>query len=156
MDFRNFSVCTLPSQLNMQIRFLIPLFALATVSTHDSFAQKQKSARKPTSVVPMKPAVFKYVEQMPQFDGDLIAFLIQHTVYPKEARENGIGGRVNVKVVIDETGQVTDPIIEKSVHPLLDAEALRVVKLMPPWKPGMQNGHAVRVFYTIPIKFIIS
>lgn len=100
--------------------------------------------------------VFDVVEQMPEFPGgtqELMQFLYSNIKYPKDAMEADMQGRVLVTFVVNADGQVVEPQVVKGVCPSLDAEALRVVGLMPKWKPGMQKGHAVRVKYTIPISF---
>ena len=99
---------------------------------------------------------FDVVEQMPQFPGGpaaLMQFLSSNVKYPKEAFEKGIQGRVIVNFVVEKDGSITEARIVKSVDPLLDAEALRVVGTMPNWAPGTQNGEPVRVKYTVPITF---
>ena len=99
---------------------------------------------------------FDVVEQMPQFPGGpaaLMQFLSQSVKYPKEAFEKGIQGRVIANFVVEKDGSITEARIVKSVDPLLDAEALRVVGIMPKWAPGTQNGEPVRVKYTVPITF---
>ncbi len=100
--------------------------------------------------------VFDVVEQMPEFPGgtqELMQFLYSNIKYPKDAMEADMQGRVLVTFVVNADGQVVEPQVVKGVCPSLDAEALRVVGLMPKWKPGMQKGQAVRVKYTIPISF---
>ena len=67
--------------------------------------------------------------------------------------DKGTEGQVMVMFVVDKDGSVVEPQVVKKVDPLLDEEALRVVKLMPKWKPGMQRGEIVRVKYTIPVSF---
>ena len=99
---------------------------------------------------------FDVVEQMPQFPGGpaaLMQFLSSNVKYPKEAFEKGIQGRVIANFVVEKDGSITEARIVKSVDPLLDAEALRVVGIMPKWAPGTQNGEPVRVKYTVPITF---
>ena len=99
---------------------------------------------------------FDVVEQMPQFPGGpaaLMQFLSSNVKYPKEAFEKGIQGRVIANFVVEKDGSITEARIVKSVDPLLDAEALRVVGTMPNWAPGTQNGEPVRVKYTVPITF---
>ena len=76
--------------------------------------------------------------------------------YPPVAEENGIQGRVVVTCVIDHDGSVTDVKVVKGVDPSLDKEALRVVKSMPKWEPGRQNGKTVRVKYSIPLTFSLQ
>ena len=100
---------------------------------------------------PMEEPVYKVVEVMPEFPGGMKAlmdFIQKNVRYPEEARKNGIQGRVIVSVVIDGNGRVVDPVIMRSRYPALDEEALRIVGLMPQWKPGMQQGKAVKVEFT--------
>ena len=100
--------------------------------------------------------VFDVVEQMPQFPGGpnaLFEYLSKNIKYPVVAEENGIQGRVIVTFVVERDGSITDVKVAKSVDPSLDKEAMRVVKSMPHWIPGMQNGSAVRVKYTVPVTF---
>lgn len=104
-------------------------------------------------------AVFFVVEDMPEFPGGDVAmhnYLSQNIQYPPEARENGIQGRVYVSFVIDTDGSIVDVRIVRSISPSLDAEAIRIVKSMPRWKPGTQRGKSVRVSYTVPINFVLE
>ena len=82
-----------------------------------------------------------------------MSFLRDHIKYPAVAEENGIQGRVTVQFVVEKDGSVTDVRIMKSVDPSLDKEAERVVKSMPKWIPGKQNGSPVRVNYYVPVVF---
>ena len=112
-------------------------------------------------VVDEKPAeeetkVFDVVEQMPSFPGGdaaLMQYLSSHIKYPVVAEENGIQGRVIATFVVERDGSITDVKVVKSVDPSLDKEAIRVLKSMPKWIPGKQNGAAVRVKYTVPVTF---
>ena len=100
--------------------------------------------------------VFDVVEEMPSFPGGqgaLMAFLSSNVKYPVVAQENGVQGRVIVGFVVEKDGSITDVKVMRSVDPSLDREAQRVVKSMPKWKPGKQNGSAVRVKYTVPVLF---
>ena len=100
--------------------------------------------------------VFEVVEEMPHFPGGpaaLQAFLSSNTKYPVVAQENGVQGRVIVSFVVERDGSITDVKVVRSVDPSLDREATRVVKSMPRWSPGKQNGSAVRVKYTVPVVF---
>ena len=100
--------------------------------------------------------VFDVVEEMPSFPGGqgaLMAFLSSNIKYPVVAQENGVQGRVIVGFVVEKDGSITDVKVMRSVDPSLDREAQRVVKAMPKWKPGKQNGSAVRVKYTVPVVF---
>ena len=100
--------------------------------------------------------VFDVVEEMPHFPGGaaaLQAFLKSNTKYPVVAQENGVQGRVIVSFVVERDGSITDVRVVRSVDPSLDREASRVVRSMPRWSPGKQNGSAVRVKYTVPVVF---
>ena len=100
--------------------------------------------------------VLDVVEQMPSFPGGpaaLMKYLSENMRYPAVAEENGIQGRVTVQFVVEKDGSVTDVRTMKSVDPALDREAERVVKSMPKWIPGKQNGSAVRVKYFVPVVF---
>ena len=100
--------------------------------------------------------VFDVVEQMPSFAGGpqaLLQYLNSNVKYPVVAQENGVQGRVVISFVVEKDGSVTDVQVAKSVDPSLDKEAQRVVKSMPHWIPGKQNGSAVRVKYVVPVSF---
>ena len=100
--------------------------------------------------------VFDIVEQMPSFPGGpaaLMKFLHDNIKYPVVAQENGVQGRVVVAFVVERDGSITDVHIARGVDPSLDKEAVRVVKSMPKWTPGKQNGSAVRVKFNVPVAF---
>jgi len=100
--------------------------------------------------------VFDVVEQMPSFPGGagaLMEYLSSNVKYPVVAQENGVQGRVVVSFVVERDGSITDVKVVRSVDPSLDKEAARVVKSMPKWIPGKQNGSAVRVKYNVPVSF---
>jgi TonB family protein len=101
----------------------------------------------------------RFVEVMPEPTGGLDAmynFLQENLKYPEEARKKGISGRVLIEFVIERDGRITNVKVIHGTHPDLDAEALRVVKMMPKWKPGTQNGEPVRCFYQIPVMFTLN
>lgn len=118
-----------------------------------------KAVDKPKIEREEEPEVFVIVEQMPEFpggQGDLFKFLASNTKYPSMAKENGIEGTVYVGFVVMEDGSISKVHIKRGLSgggAGIDEEALRVVKLMPKWKPGMQRGKNVRVAYTLPFKF---
>ena len=100
--------------------------------------------------------VFDVVEKMPEFPGgvqELLGFLSKTIKYPAEAEKAGTQGRVIATFVVRKDGSISDARVVKSVDPLLDAEALRVINAMPAWIPGTQNGKPVNVEYTVPISF---
>lgn len=103
--------------------------------------------------------VYEVVESMPEFPGgmhELMNFIEKNVRYPEVARKHGMQGRVIVRVVIDKDGSVTEPTIVRSIDTELDNEALRIVKLMPKWKPGTQRNKAVKVKYTFPVTFRLA
>jgi TonB family protein len=105
------------------------------------------------------PRVFTVVEQMPEFPGGetaVMSFLSKNIVYPEYEKEHDIQGRVIVEFVVNEDGSISNVIIKKSVSQNLDAEAMRVVKLLPKFKPGKQQGKVVRVSYILPIVFKLT
>ena len=83
----------------------------------------------------------------------LTKWLTQNLCYPAEAQRGGIQGKVVVSFIINRDGSISSPKIEQSVHPLLDREAMRVVKIMPRWKPGKENDKPCRTLFAIPIVF---
>ncbi len=100
--------------------------------------------------------IFKSVEQMPQFPGGdaaLIKYLDSHIQYPPEAAKNNIQGRVIVQFVVDKTGEIGEVRVVRSVDKDLDKEAVRIIKTLPKFIPGRQNGQAVAVWYTLPVTF---
>ncbi|HRO41524.1 MAG TPA: TonB family protein [Flavipsychrobacter sp.] len=99
------------------------------------------------------PQIFTYVEQMPEPSVNVNEFLSKNIRYPELAKENNIQGRVTVRFVVDEQGEVSDVNVVKGIGGGCDEEAKRVVMKMPKWKPGKQNGKAVKVYYTLPISF---
>ncbi len=100
--------------------------------------------------------VFDIVEQQPLFPGGpaaLVKYLSENTKYPVVAQENGVQGRVTVQFVVEKDGSISDVHVLRGVDPSLDKEAVRVVKSMPRWTPGKQNGITVRVNYRVPVLF---
>ena len=96
------------------------------------------------------------VDVMPQYPGgdrELLKFIAQSIKYPTDAQEAGVQGRVICSFVVDKKGNIVEPKIIRGIDPFLDAEALRVIGMMPRWTPGRQDGKAVRVLYTVPITF---
>ena len=106
---------------------------------------------------PEEQAIFEVVEEMPEFPNGgmagLMQFLSKNIKYPQIAQENGTQGRVTVQFVVNKDGSIVDAVVLRGVDPYLDKEALRVVNLMPKWKPGKQRGKPVRVRYTVPVMF---
>lgn len=105
---------------------------------------------------PVTEIVDETVDQMASYPGGIPAlmdFLNENIKYPEQAEREGIEGRVVAGFIVERDGSVSNIEILKSVHPLLDAEVVRVMSLMPNWIPGRQNGQPVRVKYSLPITF---
>lgn len=150
--------------------FVLPAFALL-VAGNISCSQdaSQTEDAKEEVVAPVSPEakeapadstakeeVFMVAEQMPEFPGgmkELLKFLQDNLKYPENAMKNNVQGRVIVQFVVEKDGTPTEFKVLRSVDPDLDAEALRVMKAMPKWKPGMQKGQVVRVKFTVPVSF---
>lgn len=102
---------------------------------------------------------FKIVEKMPSFPGgeaEMMRFLASNTKYPTRDRELNISGIVYVTFVVEKDGSITNIQILKGVSESLNAEAIRVIRMMPPWEPGLQRGVPVRVQLNLPIKFMLK
>lgn len=99
-------------------------------------------------------------EEMPEYPGGvdaLMSYLKTNLRYPKAAQEMGVGGRVIVQFWVDVDGTVTNPVVTKSAHKLLDDEALRLVRNMPKWKPGRNSkGEVEAMLFNLPIQFQLS
>ena len=119
-------------------------------------AKEEIAAPEPPKHVVEETKIFTVVEQMPLFPGGdaaLMGYLRDNIHYPTVAAENGVQGRVVVGFVVERDGSITDVNVLRSVDPSLDREAMRVVKSMPKWTPGKQNGSTVRVKYQVPVTF---
>ena len=126
--------------LKVALMMLVLLFSFTT-----SMAQTKKNNM-----------VYDVVEVMPQFPGGqtaMLKYIMENIKYPKQIMEEGIQGRVTVRFIVEKDGSISDvkPIL--SVHPLLNKEAVRVVKSMPKWSPGKHNGKPVRVRFNLPVMF---
>lgn len=105
--------------------------------------------------------IHSIAEVNPEFPGGekaLFEFLGENTKFPAIAKDAGIQGIVYVQFVIMEDGSINPDMVEilRGVHPALDQEAIRVIKLMPNWVPGYQRGQAVRVYYKLPFRFYLK
>lgn len=106
-----------------------------------------------------EPEPFVVVEEMPMYPGgdiELLKYINEHCNYPEVAKENNIQGRVIVRFCVTAKGGVNQVSILKGVDPELDAEAIRVVTALPPFKPGKQGGKPVPVWYMVPITFTLK
>ncbi len=108
---------------------------------------------------PVKEETFSFVEVMPSYnggEGELMKYLGENLKYPKIAKDVNAEGTVFLQFVVEADGSIGDVKVLRSAFEPLDQEAIRVIKAMPNWIPGKQNGKSVRVLYTIPIKFDIQ
>ncbi len=117
-----------------------------------------------TEALPQVPAeaedttVLRTVEKLPEYPGGIVEFMkwLSHSLhYPPQARARKIQGKVVVSFIVNKNGTISSPKIEKHADPMLDAEALRVIKLMPRWKPGVMNEKPCRTMIAIPINFVL-
>lgn len=141
---------------------LLDTEAVRVVSTLPAFTPGTNEAGEAQRVKFVVPIVFlmpdmdEKVDEKPEFPGGmdgLLKFMNDNLKYPAECEAEGIEGRVLIRMTVDEKGSIADPILLKSANPLLDAEAMRVVKLMPKWKPAINEGKPVAVKYVVPITF---
>ncbi len=100
--------------------------------------------------------ILVYVEQMPQFNGSIEDYLASNLHYPESARSSNIEGRVVVQFVVNENGSVSDVQLMRGIGGGCDEEAVRIISSMPKWRSGKQNGKAVKVLFTLPIKFVLN
>ncbi len=99
---------------------------------------------------------FVVVEEMPMYPGgevELLKFIAENTQYPEAAKAQKIAGKVIVRFYVNTDGETEGLSVLKGVHPLLDAEASRVVDMLSGFKPGKQGGKAVPVWYMVPVNF---
>lgn len=174
--YNNFNVSHLKNRISMmnqkrsraiwRTKYLIflPLAAMlmllnnveAVARMAQKFIDKPEAVEQPSAPQDKQKTVFSVVEEMPIYpggNGELLKFLTQNIKYPPEAVAKKLEGRVIVVFIVNEDGSVSDVDIARSVDPLLDAEAMRVVNSMPIWTPGKQKGINVAVKYTVPVTF---
>jgi TonB family protein len=161
----------------LKLMFVLPLaFSMLLVIScgPDVPVQQEKEIVKPQTDVPNEadnppppPQVqedepkktFTVVEVMPEYPGgvnEMMKFLAENIKYPTVAKENGVSGKVYVSFIVEKDGLISDITILRGIGAGCDEEAIRVIKMMPKWKPGTQRGQAVRVQYNVPIKFTLD
>lgn len=133
------------------------VFACNKATETDTYQQNTQLITNPVTVNnATDTAVFIICDQMPEFDGGDLAirdFIANSIVYPQQAKLQGIEGRVFVQFVVNQKGDVEQVKIVRGVHPALDEEAVRVISILPKWKPGMHKGKPVNVRFTVPINY---
>ncbi|MBL7952090.1 MAG: energy transducer TonB [Flavobacteriales bacterium] len=136
------------------LSLFVVAFAFAGVNAQNDAVPMDGPA--PVVSAPQEP--YTVVEQMPEFPGGnaaMMTFLQKHLAYPADARDAGVQGRVILGFVVMADGSIADVKVLRGVAgaPSLDAEAVRVVKSMPRWNPGKQNGKAVDTKFNLPVSF---
>lgn len=107
--------------------------------------------------VPPPPSTpVRSAEKMPEFNGNLAEYMSRNLRYPDRARDAGIEGRVVVEFVVNEDGSISNVRMLRGIGGGCDEEALRVIHAMPNWKPGIQSGKPVKVYYTLPVKYSLE
>lgn len=142
----------------MQKHLLLVTILLSMTATLSAQNNKSEQERLPVKVEERSQEVHTIVEQMPVFPGGesaLLAYVAQHLKYPAQAIRDRVRGIVLLRFVVLENGRVGQVQTIKSLEPHCDAEAKRVVKSLPRFIPGKQQGKAVRVWYTFPIRFLL-
>lgn len=129
------------------------LFAFASLSLNLVQAQSD-----PNVEIPKKTAIFYVVDEAPEFPGGepaMEAYLKKHTVLPEKVKSGAVYGKVYLRFVISENGNISNVVVQRGIAdcPECDAEAVRVTKAMPHWKPGKLDGKPVNIWYTIPVRF---
>lgn len=135
------------------------MVAMAVLLSLSSVYVQAKGATYPIFLEQSKDRIYDVVEVMPKYKNgmsDLMAYLCENVRYPEEAIKKKIQGTVTIKLIIEKDGSVSNVKVAQAVHPLLDAEAMRVVKAMGKWTPGTMKGKPVRVSYHLPIRFLLK
>ena len=134
-----------------------PIPSLESELTEDN---QEKTEESPTPPMAMNesdnPLNFRIVEQMPEFPGGMVEYmkwLTRNLRYPDIARNNHIQGKVVVQFIVNKDGTIADAKVVKSVNPYLDREAMRVIHMMPNWKPGIQDNKPCKTMVAVPIVF---
>ena len=141
----------------------IPMYSqqdTVSASPGNASSQEAKIAKLPTEPGSVESTYEIFdLEKKPEFPGGesgMVQFLAENMKYPPQARENYIQGTVVVSFIIDQNGQVTNPVVMKDIGGGCGKEAIRVVNSMPVWKPGQVNGKPVSVKYTLPLRFKLT
>ncbi len=138
----------------VRVNYMMPIFFKLDDGQPAKSVKKEKASN--PDMTPDKNGVYQIVEEMPQYPGGenaLMDYVSKNVVYPKEAQEKGISGRVFVSFIVEKDGSVSNVDVKRGIGGGCDDEAVRVIKAMPKWKPGKMKGKPVRVSYMMPITF---
>ncbi|MBR5205505.1 MAG: energy transducer TonB [Bacteroidaceae bacterium] len=147
------------NRINIIGRFKFVLMTLLMAALLLGNSIKVVACNSEIGCITQQEEIYQLLDKKPKFKGGetgLEKFLKENVKYPAIARENGVQGRVIVEFIIEKNGSITNAKIIKGVDPHLNNEALRVVNLMPKWKPGKHKGKKVRVRYSMPILFRLT
>jgi len=139
------------------VKILVGILLAASLFPAFAFGQGDQTKSQKSEQTQEK--VYDKVDQMPEFPGgqsELINFMVKSISYPAEAKKKGTQGKVLVNFVVGKDGAISSAEILRTVDPLLDAEALRVVNSRPKWIPGKEKGKDVAVQYVLPINFALK
>lgn len=138
------------------MKYILFLFMFGIICAVN--AQNTDSLHTQTDSSLTQKKTYDFLDQMPEFPGGfkaLFDFMYTNLQYPSEAIKKEIEGVVYVKFIVDEFGNVSNPVVVRSIGGGCDEEAVRIINLMPQWNPGAENGKPAAVWYTLPIKFTI-
>lgn len=138
-----------PLNQEPEVKLEIPEFVPEVEERNDPLSSVEMTKEQADSV-------FRIVEQLPEYPGGMVEFmkwLTKNLKYPIAAQRQRIQGTCIVQFIVNKDGSISDAKIKKSVSRFCDAEALRVIRMMPNWKPGRMNGEIVRTQFVIPIEF---
>lgn len=150
------------SVVRMRYLLFLPVMAgivITAACTKQSETENSPPTQKDNLPVVKEGDVYSVVETMPEYPGGteaLFSYLGNHINYPEAAKNSEIEGVVHVRFVIDHKGQITNSEVVKGIGGGCDEEALRVVRSMPNWSPGMQDGKPVKVEFNLPIRFALK
>ena len=136
----------------------IPTPLIEQEVTEDMTNEKETDEQTPPNVAEQveEPIQFRIVEQYPEFPGGMTEYmkwLTRNLRYPDIARSQKIQGKVVVQFIVNQDGTIADAKVVKSVNPHLDREAMRVIRMMPSWKPGIQDNKPCKTMVAVPIVF---
>ena len=140
------------------MKYLLILCLSSLSVTNSTFSQQKSGEKTKTTLAATQrnDNVFVYVEQMPEPSVNVNEYIARQIVLPEDAMQNSLDGKVVLRFIVNEKGDLDSIRIIKSLLPSIDSTVLRIVDNMPPWRPGIQNGNPVRVYYSqaVPIRTI--
>ena len=147
---------SIPQYTNMPVLGFMDIDDMDSTSCKKEMVSKSESDDDDDDMIMVGMIADEHRAEFPGGDRVLLDFLKSNLVYPKVAQDSSIQGRVIVRFTIEKDGSITDVEVVRGVHPALDEEAVRVVNMMPKWKPGTQMGDTVRTKFTLPVLFKIN